>query len=105
MLSPPLASTFDAEVESTLPKASALVETVQLAVTVALVARLPLAVPAIAGAGRQITARVVASAPLLRVLNIIGPSRLLAGRAGRRFRCFPAGISAARPAVNTVKDL
>jgi hypothetical protein len=68
--SPPLASTFEAEVESTLPKAIALVETVQLAVTVALVASVPLAVPATAAAGRQKAATAMARLRVV-VLDIL----------------------------------
>src|SRR5215217_8900633 len=49
MLTPPVPSTAEAEIVSTLPKASAVVEMVQLAATVALTPRLELCVPATAG--------------------------------------------------------
>jgi hypothetical protein len=50
--SPPVPSTFDPEMVSTLPKARAEVETVQLAVTVAVTLIDELAVPATAAPGK-----------------------------------------------------
>jgi hypothetical protein len=68
----PVESTFEPEIVLTLPKASAVVETVQLAVTVAVTLIVELAVPASAPAGAAHSSTAPATrAPELEILMLL----------------------------------
>ncbi len=68
MVSPPVESTFEPEIVLTLPKASAVVDTVQLAVTVAVTLSEPLVVLAAAGVGIA-SAAAANAAPAIEARN------------------------------------